>query len=67
MSQDRKMLVLFTAFYGLVVLIDYFTTVDDFVLKFIPALNGFLNSKSVAGVFYTNGAYLRGGFSKFAA
>lgn len=62
MSQDRKMLVLFTAFYGLVVIIDYLTTVDDFVLNFIPALNGFFNSKGLARVFYDHGSELRGGF-----
>jgi len=62
MSQDRKMLVLFTAFYFLVVLIDYFTTVDDFVIRFVPSLNGFFNSKGLSVVFHKNGSYLRSGF-----
>jgi|GEM_PF-2862143 len=62
MSQDRKTLVLFTAFYGLIVFIDYFTTVDDFIISFLPSLDGVLNNKGFYGFFNTNGHYLRGGF-----
>jgi hypothetical protein len=55
MSQERKTLVLFTAFYGLIVLMDYFTTVDDFFISLVPALDGFLNSKSLYGAFNQHG------------
>ncbi|MCT4648369.1 MAG: type IV secretory system conjugative DNA transfer family protein [Carboxylicivirga sp.] len=62
MSQERKVLLLFTIFLTIVVLVDYFTTIDTFLIQFIPVLDGYINNQAFTKIFIDNGEFIRGAF-----
>lgn len=62
MNQERKSLLLFTVLAACFIIVDYFSTIDTFLIKYIPSLDGIINNGSVRSTFIQQGMIIRGGF-----